>query len=100
MGGLYLEIQTSNRLKKAVAILLLVLFLVSLTAIATSAKTSKACKGKPSCGKGMSAVCNNGKWDCFPKLPKLKTCTGHKPSCSSGKHAFCNPKNGKWECLK
>ncbi len=87
-----MEIQTSNRLKKAMAILLLVLFLVSLTAVATSAKAAEPCKGKkPNCIHGTTPSCVNGKWQC------AAVCLAKdKPKCPPKYHASCW--HNKWVC--
>jgi hypothetical protein len=83
------EPHKSNRLKKTLAILLLVLFIVSLTAITTSAAPS--CKGpKPACVKENHVVCVNGLWKCVPNCPGLK------PICRLG-HPVCI--FGHWKCL-
>ena len=77
-----------NKLKKAMAILLAVLFLVSLTAAATSAIP---CKGPaPKCPHHDKAICINGHWKCL-ETP----CKGPKPVCIHGT-AICI--NGHWYC--
>jgi hypothetical protein len=62
-----MEIQTSNRLKKTMAILLAVLFVVLLTAAATSA--APPCKRPiPLFFKGCHLSCVNGHWKCVPNV--------------------------------
>jgi hypothetical protein len=114
-----LEIQTSNILKKTIAVLLIVLFVVSLTAAATSAKPEKAitkkpekeitkngnvgslnhhpvlhCSGKkPSCMGNV--ICAGGEWRCL--LPIRHPCSGKRPFCG-GQHVHSVCVNGQWRC--
>lgn len=79
-----------EHIKKTIAILLAVLFVISLTAIAVSAI---ACKYKaPQCHSGEKAVCINEHWKC---LPIFKPCKPPAPLCPKG-HAICD--NGHWRC--
>lgn len=75
------------------AILLVVLFVVSLTAVATSAASS--CKGPiPDCIRGYHLTCVNGHWKC---VPSVGFCKGPIPFCIKGYHLTCV--NGHWKCV-
>jgi hypothetical protein len=89
-----LETQTSNRFKRTIAILLAVLFVVSLTANATNA-TPPSCKGPiPLCRTGYHDACVNGHWKCVSSGP----CKGPIPNCRIGYHIACV--NGHWQCVQ
>jgi hypothetical protein len=89
-----MKIQKSNIHLKSIAILMAVVFLVSLTAVAASA--APPCKGPiPHCNHGMKASCVNGNWRCLPSGP---VCKGPIPHCSHGMKASCV--NGYWKCVR
>ena len=91
MGVCTLGTQKLNRLKKALALLLAVLFVVSLTAVATSAAP---CKGPiPDCKKGYHTECVKGHWRCVPN----QFCKGPIPLCIIGYHLECV--KGHWKCV-
>jgi hypothetical protein len=80
-------------IKKTVAILLAVLFVVSLTAVAVSAIPCKY--PGPRCHYGEKAVCTNGHWKCIP-TPIFKPCKLPAPLCPIG-DAICI--KGDWTCI-
>jgi hypothetical protein len=85
---------TCVTIRKGLAILLTVLFVVSLTAVATSA--APPCKGPiPDCIRGYHLSCVAGHWKCMPNGPGL--CKGPIPRCLTGYHDACV--NGQWQCV-
>jgi hypothetical protein len=82
-----------GKVKKTLAILLAVLFVISLTAVATSAAP---CKGPmPHCKDGYKASCVNEHWKCVSSKP---VCKGPIPRCIHGIKASCV--NGYWKCVR